>query len=98
MKIFKYWLTEPDQKDVSRIWMHAEAKVLSVGKQVAEVNGEEMIVVWALVHENNPMVRRSFEVFNTGVPLSALPEEFLGTVISSNGIVWHVFDIEKNHE
>jgi hypothetical protein len=64
----------------------ADAEFLSAG-----VQGSTM-VVWALVEEEGPLMRRPLVVTNTGAEarLSKF-SRFLGTVTSDAGIVWHVW-------
>ena len=67
--------------------MPAGAKVLSVGWQ--PVDG---LVMWALVNPDNPLEERKFHTFGTGHPV-ANPDslEFVGSVQTPAGFVWHVF-------
>lgn len=91
MKIYKYQLAGPD------CIMHLPRGciILSVGVQRPEPYVEN-IVVWALVNEKTRNTDGfHFYCANTGADVSDCDNfeshQFLGTVTSSNGIVWHVF-------
>lgn len=68
------------------------AEVLSAGMQLDEM------VVWVLVDpitaDEVPTETRRLIVANTGenVPGFPIDARFLGTLTTSNGIVWHVWD------
>lgn len=92
-RVWKFTLAMPNEDGRSFVTMPAHVTPLSVGVQSDE------LVVWALV---DPLVPphiqsegpRRFIVVNTGQPVISIPygAKFLGTVTTSNGIVWHVWD------
>lgn len=94
-RVWKFALPAPDERGRVFIDMPAVVSPLSVGIQ------DDAIVVWALVdpdaepedHQENHGPRR-FLCVNTGPEIDKFPEgaNFLGTVTSSTGIVWHIFD------
>lgn len=49
-----------------------------------------IISVWTL--EENKVMKRSVKVYGTGRELPQTPI-YIGTAVSTNGFVWHVFDI-----
>lgn len=83
MIIHKYKVPSP----ICTMDLPAKGRFLSVGMQ-----GDE-IVLWYLDGEFGTL-KSQILCFNTG---QALPDDvmsyvYLGTVTSSNGIVWHVFE------
>ena len=93
-RVWKFAVPMPDEDGRSFVDMPLAVEPLSVGLQ------DDALFVWALVqpgehepHEeaNGP---RQFIVANTGMEIPRFPEgaRFLGTVTTSNGIVWHVLD------
>jgi hypothetical protein len=91
MKVFKYVLPMPDEYNISRVDMPFDSDVLSV--EIQYLYGFDQIVVWAAVEELNDVKSKPFIVVNTGrESMFANRENFIGTVISSNGIAWHIFE------
>lgn len=94
MTAWKFKLPQPTSTGRSYVDMPVAMTPLSVGMQ------DDEIVVWALVdpdYETPGMpteAARRFIVANTGAEIPGFPEaaRFLGTVTSSTGIVWHVWD------
>ncbi len=89
--VWKFPLPRPTSTGRSFIDMPVATRILSVGIQ------DDALVVWALVDpspEKQPGSPRRFIVANTGVEIPGFPEgaRFLGTVTSSTGVVWHVWD------
>lgn len=93
MKIYKYELVGPN----CVLHLPRGCRILSTGIQRPAESFTERIVVWALV---DPKTRNTdayhFSCLNTGADVDAYCDEFpkhtfLGTLTSSNGIVWHVF-------
>ncbi len=91
--MWKYVLPRPVE-GISFVEMPAVIEPLSVG-----IQGDDL-VVWAIVDANfQPPARvvspglRPFFVVNTGAEVPIVPgSRFLGSVTSSTGIVWHVWD------
>jgi len=55
----------------------------------------EKVAVWARVWPDARPVLRRFEICGTGHPCPDIDDasvEFLGTVVTTRGFVWHVFD------
>lgn len=63
-------------------------KILSVGLT------QDCISVWVEIDQEAPKVERTFYVFWTGQEIPPLKLRHLGTVITKNGLVWHVFEEE----
>lgn len=84
--IHKFLLRVDDEIDVE---MPCGAKLLYVGEQW---NGQ--LYVWAAVLQDSPLVRRAFAIRGTGHPLlfQWSTVSYVGTVIMTSGLVWHVFD------
>lgn len=91
MRIFKYPLMPPPATDspYSDVEMPEGARVLSVG-----VQGDDAMVVWALVDPEAKKVVRRFAVYPTGLSeVSEHPVNFVGTVMFERGrLVFHVFN------
>ena len=58
-------------------------------------NGPNAINFWAIVDPQLPTQPRTFEVFGTGHPIGSLlaKGDYIGTVITHAGFVWHVFEV-----
>jgi hypothetical protein len=88
--VFKYGVPAPNATGRSFIDVPPDAVFLSVGMQ------DDAMFVWALVNPSEPpmLVMRRLIVLNTGQECPGFPDEasFLGTVATSGGIVWHVWD------
>lgn len=85
MKIYKYQIPKPNYENIALISLPENAEPLSVGMQ-----NDEM-VLWARVpHEHAQSVEISFIVVNTGNKYPYSMGRFLGTVISTTGVVWHI--------
>jgi hypothetical protein len=92
--VWKFAVPRPNANGRAFIDAPAVVEFLCAG-----IQGDE-IVVWALVepgeHEPGylPSGPHRLIVLNTGQEVSGFPEgaKFLGTVTTSNGIVWHVWD------
>lgn len=69
--------------------MPAGAKVLSVG-----AIGEE-IFVWADVDTKAAPVKRWFIIIGTGWNIDVPLQQFIGTVIFPNQLVFHVFETKE---
>lgn len=94
-RIYKYVL----DKSVTVIDLAPQDAVLSVGMQ------DDQIVVWAIRNLEHAPTGRMFASINTGqaAPEPGTYRDFHGTVTSSNGIVWHIFELyedlaQKSHK
>lgn len=88
--VWKFVVGMPDERGRSFVEIPNEAELLSVGLQ------DDRLVVWTLTDSlNEPHIHRLL-VANTGMSIPDFPPgaRFLGTVTTSNGIVWHVWDTE----
>jgi hypothetical protein len=82
--IHKFPLEITDEQGVS---MPVGAELLAV----AEQNGQ--LVLWAEVFPNNPNESKVIRVVGTGNPFpDHLSYLHIGTVVMSNGFVWHVYE------
>jgi hypothetical protein len=88
MIIYKYPLTIADGHTVM---MPEGARILSVAEQSG------VLCIWALVDETiEANVKNTFLIVGTGNPLSLTflnngKTTFIGTVVMTYGLVWHVF-------
>lgn len=90
-KIFRYELNITDYQKVK---LPSISTPLSVA--ASRTNPYEKIDFWAIVNDGDPRPDREHEVFiaGTGFPVPAginVTHKFVGTVISPNNLVWHVF-------
>ena len=83
-RIFKYPIPRNAPTE-----MPAGARILSVGYQNPE------IVAWAIVDEDAPTVKRRLVVCPTGAADVPSKVEFVGTIQTPGGLVWHVFDLGR---
>jgi hypothetical protein len=99
-KIYKYPLKITDTQ---RIEMPVESKILSVVVQSKDISfiSEpviiEELVVWALVDEENYLVSpkttiRTIHIIGTSNSIPEVQLNFIGTVQTHNGFVWHIFE------
>ena len=94
-RVLKYEVGIPDNRCRAFVWSHHTLQPVSVGVQ------DGVMVLWGLVWENREPDEgmqdsgpRRLIVANTGAIIPDFPEgaQFLGTVTTDNGIVWHVWD------
>jgi hypothetical protein len=86
-RIHRYQLPITDETAVE---MPQGATVLSVHHSRTDPLGLD---VWALVGTDAKQEKRLFRVIGTGNPVPHECGEFVGTVITHEGLfVWHVFD------
>ena len=83
------WKYEIPLTDKPVIQMPKDARMLSVGEQRGK------LFVWAAVDPEADSVPHQFRIAGTGhpvsMPLASMHVFCIGTVIMSNGLVWHVF-------
>lgn len=81
--IHKFTLSHDNQSFA----LPANAQVLSAGIQ------KEQIVIWVLLDERAPKIKRWFRFFGTGEQIAPDPEalRFIQTVFY-RALVWHVFE------
>lgn len=86
MRIYKYDLEITDMQDIKTF---RGARVLSAAEQDGKLR------IWALVDIDEEYRNKSIQIIGTGNPISYnIAEynwEFVGTVLMSNGLVWHIF-------
>lgn len=82
--IHKFTLTHDNQSFA----LPANAQVLSAGIP------KELIVIWVLLDERAPKIKRWFRFFGTGEQIAQSPEAlcFVQTVFYKD-LVWHVFEV-----
>jgi hypothetical protein len=82
--VYKYVLAETDDQT---ILMPKGAKILSVGAQ------RDLICLWALINDGDPMMGHRFYIVGTGYPAShVVRSTFLGTVSLHNAeLIFQVF-------
>lgn len=94
-RVWKFTLPPPNNTFRAWVDLPASARPFSVGLQ------DGVMVVWALCDPEQEIELdmqvtgpRRFIVANTGQDIPGFPDsaKFLGTVTTSNGIVWHIWD------
>lgn len=88
LTIYKY---EIDLRSSQTVRMPAGGKIIHVGEQKFS---QSPLCLWAMVDSGAEMKTRKIGVLGTGAENFECysPSENIGTVICSNGFVWHVFD------
>jgi hypothetical protein len=88
MKIYKFLIPKPNIDGYSSVDMPKDAEVVSVGIQ------DDTMVLWARLQDRASFLNKTrvFIVVNTGNDFPFTTGRFIGTVTSSNGIVWHVME------
>ena len=86
--VWKFPIAMPDEHGRSFVDIPDEAELLSVGLQ------DDRLVLWALTDSLHETYRHRLIVANTGMSIPEFPPRarHLGTLTTSNGIVWHVWD------
>lgn len=82
--IFKYPLHTKDEQIVS---MPRDAKILCIDEQ-----GGFQLCLWAEVETSAEPCYRLISIHGTGHPMDDSTPTYVGTVLSGNGLVWHVYD------
>ena len=82
-RIWKYPLEIEDRHDYV---MPAKSEILHVGEQ------NEKLYVWIRSIEDAPRTKRRIVIYGTGHQIHNDNEKYVGTVIMSYGLVWHVYD------
>jgi hypothetical protein len=80
--IWKYKLRIDDEQVIK---MPASSIILSAHEQ------DEELCVWAWVDKDRPLGNVTFSIHGTGNPMGKVAGDFVGTVLMTNGLVWHVF-------
>lgn len=89
-RIFKYKLELVDEQ-----WLQTKHRVVKV-LSVAEQDGE--LCLWAVMDSSETHDRRQRRIFivGTGNPFPVIGTgSFIGTVLMSDGLVWHVFEEQR---
>lgn len=85
MKIYKYEIPIPNEDGISEVLLPVDAYPVSVGLQ------NDRFFLWARTDGVSVIKNKvSFIVINTGRDYPYSEGRFIGTVISSTGVVWHV--------
>ena len=89
MKIYKYKLEITDEQVIP-----FPVDQIAIPLSVAEQRGE--LVLWAFVSTHSDMISSNelyVRIIGTGNPITdeINLNTFVGTVVMSNGLVWHVF-------
>lgn len=67
------------------ITLPKDAEILSVQQQAGQ------LVLWAIIEQNNTMVKRQINIIGTGNPFEGCLGTFIGTLQAAI-FVWHIFD------
>lgn len=82
MVIWKFNLTGP----ITKFEVPQGSRVLSTAFQ------GKIIVVWVEVPlEDEPLIKITIQAIDTGKRVDNHPRQFIGTVTSDTGIVWHIY-------
>lgn len=84
MVIWKYELAIADQFEME---LPEDAQIIHVAEQ------GKFCCMWAIVQPAAAKVKRRFAVVGTGHPFDLINKIHVGTILASNGLVWHVFEI-----
>lgn len=86
--IYKYELQITDTQTIS---MPSQMKII----KAAEQSGK--LWIWALGESEGSIENRRIRIVGTGNPtnVSTLFASFIDTVLMANGLVWHVFELNK---
>lgn len=86
--IWKFPLTEIGETSVM---MPKFAEILCVQMQAGAP------CLWAVVDPEQPIQKRSLRIYGTGHPIIhekyALPDRYIGTIQTRDGLVFHVFEV-----
>lgn len=85
--IFKYNLDLIDKQEVE---IPANGKILHFGLQDLE-----SLCIWVLIDPANSKEKRHFKIYGTGRSIYDESENYIGTVITSFGLVWHLFEVNN---
>lgn len=62
-------------------------------------NQGDKIYMWAVIDTHAPLIKRYFKVIGTGHQITGIEHlYFLRTIAMPNGLVWHIFEVEKPNE
>lgn len=86
LRVLRYRLAITDEQTVI---MPQPANVLSVAVSREDPNG--LIDLWAIGGDGYRPVEVPIFVHGTGHPMIDAPSAFVGTVVTPNQLVWHVF-------
>lgn len=87
MIVYKHLIPTPDETGFTRVKIPVDASIISIGMQ------EDEMVAWSLCYVPCELTFRTMFVINTGVDFQLPPNcKFHGTLTSSNGVVWHVWE------
>lgn len=81
--IFKYELKITDEQ---KVLMPCSAILLHVAYQ------GDKLYVWAKVNTDYLLEERPIHIHGTGNPIAKNPGNYVGTVHSLDGFVWHIFE------
>jgi len=90
IKIFKSAIPYPDESGRFSLSLPRGAKVLTAQIQ------NETPVLWAEVDPAARTELRPFYIVNTGQPLDFKFGRYIATFASSNGIVWHLYELDRS--
>lgn len=57
---------------------------------------DRLFYVWALVETAHKPVVRTIIAYGTGAQIDSLSYDFVGTIITPEGMVWHIFDMRES--
>jgi hypothetical protein len=86
LRVLRYQL---DITDYQQVVMREPAKVVSVAQSRSNPNG--VIDLWAIGGDEYQSRQVDIFIVGTGHPMPGFIN-FLGTVITPNGLVWHVWE------
>lgn len=88
--VYKYRMAFSPAGRPFKVQMPKGADILTIGSQ------RDGMVVWALVNPEDPPVDRTFVVYGTGrgIEIGESSLRYWGTIMQTDGTVWHLFEIE----
>lgn len=82
------WKFDLELTDSQKVEMPKGAKILCVDEQ------DKLFCLWAIVDPDPtvPKEERAFRLYGTGNPEHSIGGEYIGTINSTTGFVWHIFE------
>jgi hypothetical protein len=67
---------------------------------LCDINNQgDKIYMWCVVDVHANLVKRHFKIVGTGHQIKGINDLFfLKTVVMPNGLVWHIFSVDKDDE
>jgi len=79
-------------KKILKLAEYQEIEIVGLEKilKISEQNGE--ICVWYIIQTENELSQNvGIDIYGTGFDLKSYTKNYFDTLITSNGLVWHIF-------